>query len=370
MYERLALEQLVPGDVSARPPAARYSGRFERWEQLASVRRRPRRLLAADSELYFPPELHPVVGHPLVAARGEQVVRTLLLYRLYDYLNFTVELESLAVIPVATAVARGKSGLHLPEQMRADAFKIVTDEAWHAQFSYDFACQVEVVSGVSSRDSPTPPAFARRLDELREVLPPELRGLESLLFAIVSETLISGILSDIPRDTRLAQPVRDLVRDHAEDEGRHHIYFRSVLKHLWPALTARERSAVGPHIPAAIFSFLEPDYAQLAVRLASVGLTAAETEQVIAESCPAEELSRSVAQAASPAVRYFAEIGALDEDRTRDAFAGAGLHPPLDAAARTARNARPAPAEPTDHRTEPRTRHRDHAEENESRECA
>lgn len=314
------------GGVGERFRTAAYASRFGRWEDLASVRRKPQRTLSADSDLYFPPELYPVVQHPLVVAKGEAVVKVLLLLRFYDYLDFTTELENLAVIPVAAKISRGRSGLQLPEQMRADAFKIVTDEAWHAQFSYDFARQLEAVTGVDRIDSSgRAPAFTQRLDRLRAQLPAEVRGVEAILFAIISETLISGVLSELPRDDRLPRAVRDLIRDHAEDEGRHHVYFRSMVKHLWPALTVRERRAIGPHIPSVVYAFLEPDYLQVATHLEGIGLTSDEIGQVIAESWPKLRLFRMISQAAAPVVRYFAEAGALQDRATQTSFEEAGL---------------------------------------------
>ena len=328
MYQAMAQEQLLRGDASARPPVTVYASRYERWEDLASVRRKPRRdFVPGDetSDVFFPPELYPVVLHPMVAAKGEVVVKALLLCRLYDYLDFTTELENLAVIPVATKISRGRSGLILPAQMKADAYKIVTDEAWHAQFSHDFARQIEASTTVPHHVPEDAPNFVRRLDELREQLPHDVRGVEALLFAIVSETLISGILSDIPRDERLPGSVRELVRDHAADEGRHHQYFRTLLKHLWPALSPHERRAIGPHVPAAVQAFLEPDYEQTFRHLRGIGLTDDECAQVIAESWPPHTVRRTIADAARPVVRYFAEAGALDDSRTRDSFELAGL---------------------------------------------
>jgi len=336
MYRRLAQAPLVNGRAGTRPRIDTYASRFGRWEELASVRRKPRRTLVGDDSdfcYYFPPELHPVVLHPLVAGKGEAVVEHLLLRRLYAYLDFTTDLESLAVIPVATNIARGGSGLILPEQMRADAFKIVTDEAWHAQFSFDFARQIESTTRIPrGKSDGTPPLFAQRLDELRERLPHEVRGLEAIVFAIVSETLISGILAQLPRDERLPRPVRDLVRDHAEDEGRHHVYFRSVLKHLWPALTPHERRAMGPHIPAVIYAFLEPDRRQAAEHLADIGLTPEEISQVIEESWSASDVMNTISEGSGPVVRYFADAGALDDARTYASFAAAGLRPEEGAA--------------------------------------
>ncbi len=227
-------------------------------------------------------------------------------------------------MPVAGKISRGRAGLDLPERMQADAFMIVTDEAWHAQFSYDFARQIQTRTGVLIGQSDTP-AFVGRLDAVREHMPADVRGLEGLLFAIVSETLVSGILADIPRDTRLPTAVRELVRDHAEDEGRHHVYFRTLLRHLWPVLAPAQRRAVGPLLPAIIFAFLEPDYLQAGRALRLCGLTAAETEQVLFESWPDEQVARQTAASAAVLIRYFRGIGALEDPGTLAAFQESGL---------------------------------------------
>jgi hypothetical protein len=256
--------------------------------------------------------------------KGPEAVRRILIRRLYDYLYFTAELEELAVIPVAGKISRGRAGLELPEQMRMDAFKIVTDEAWHAQFSYDLLRQVEHATGVGYTP-PLAPAFASRLDAIRERLPAELRGAEGLLFAVISETLISSILADIPRDGRLPDTVREVVRDHAEDEGRHHSYFRAVLRHFWPVLDRSAQCSIGPWLPEVILAFLEPDYAQIGVSLYEAGLSPESAEQVIAETWPATRVAADAATAAQSAIRYLREVGALGDERTREAFLAAGL---------------------------------------------
>ncbi|WP_073743348.1 diiron oxygenase [Streptomyces sp. CB02115] len=328
MYVQRFEEQLLRGVSVERPCGPEYVSRFERWDDLASVRRRPRRhFAAAELELYFPPELYPVVLHPLVAAKGDAAVRGLLLQRLYDYLEFTTELETLAVIPVATKVSRGRSGLLLPDRMMSDAYKIVTDEAWHAQFSHEFTCEIEAETRVpwSLRGACAPPAFLSRLDEIRARLPHGLRGAEGLLFAIVSETLISGMLSEIPRDNRLPLSVRKIIRDHAEDEGRHHVYFRSLLAHLWPALGSTEQAAIGPLIPKIIYAFLEPDYVQTARHLRDIGLSDEQVHQVVTESWPTGHVESGVAAAAAQLTRYLAEVGALRDKETYAAFEEFGL---------------------------------------------
>jgi P-aminobenzoate N-oxygenase AurF len=327
-YHAQAHAELVPArpHLADGPPDGGddYSSRFEAWYDRASIRCRPRRVLEPAGPLYFSPELVPVAAHPLVAGCGEAAVRRVLVHRLYDYLHFTTELEQLAVIPVAARIARGRAGIDLPEGMRADAYKIVTDEAWHAQFSYDLLRQVEQATGVRCPGFDVP-AFVTRLDAVRMRLDPGVRGLEGGLFAIVSETLISTILSDLPRDERLPSAVRDLVLDHAVDEGRHHAYFHSLLRRLWPRLTASQRRAVGPWLPEIIRAFLVPDTRALAAALREIGLSTDQVRQVFAESMPDTSTMADVAMAARSAVRYFAEVGALDDARTRDSFDRAHL---------------------------------------------
>jgi hypothetical protein len=330
MYTEQALADLVQVRVGLRDAATRlpddYDSRFQHWDARASVRQKPPRILRpVDSGMvYFPPELYPIVSHPLVRARGAEVVDRLLVDRLYSYLQFTTELEEIAVIPIATSISRGRAGLDLPEGMRGDAFKIVTDEAWHAQFSYEMIRQVEHETAIPWQEAGLP-AFITRLDAIRRRLPEHLRGTEGLLFSVVSETLISSILADVPRDHRLPQAVRELIRDHAEDEGRHHAYFRSVLHRFWPALDPSAREALGPFLPEVILAFLEPDYRTVAVSLRRLGFPASQTEQIIMETWPAEKVAADASAAARSVLRYFGEVGVMDVPRTSHAFTAAGL---------------------------------------------
>jgi hypothetical protein len=67
-----------------------YHSKFKLWESRASVRNKPRRVLEAEArsgKLFFPPELVPVVSHPLIAAGGRAIVDEVLLQRLHVYLD-------------------------------------------------------------------------------------------------------------------------------------------------------------------------------------------------------------------------------------------------------------------------------------------
>jgi hypothetical protein len=299
---------------------------FAQWDERASVRVKARPVLQAQADewLFFPPELVPPTAHPLVEKLGPSASQRLLVHRLYQYLHFTVELEALAVVPVTLRLSRRRGGLMLPESMVATAFKITTDEAWHGQFSYDLMAEVEAATGVTPR-LPEVPQFVRQLELLRRSLDGDLCGVDDLLFAVVSETLISTILSDLPRDRRLPPAVRETVSDHAQDEGRHHAYFAKLLRYLWPALSRSQQRRFGPLLPGLIAAFLEPDRTALRFALLEIGVAAADLDQVLAESYPGAEVSLGIAQAARATVGYFREVGALEDAQTADAFAASGL---------------------------------------------
>lgn len=306
--------------------AAGYRSSFGNWEKRASVRVKPRRLLetGGDHAVFFPPELVPVLSHPLVAERGPGQRHRLLVHSLFGYLHFTTELEQIAVIPVTSMISRGREGLQLPTAMRRDAFNITTDEAWHAQFSYDLMEQVELATGVPRR-TPAVPQFAIRLAEIYRQLDPDLRGVAKLAFGVVSETLISSILADLPSDQRLPRAVRELVADHAQDEGKHHAYFSSVLGFLWPALSRNQQRRLGPWLPHLIFAFLEPDHRATACALGEIGLTDGEISRVLRESLHEESVVRHIADAARSTIRYFGDAGALRDTETAEAFMRSGL---------------------------------------------
>jgi hypothetical protein len=308
------------------PAAVTYHSRFDNWDDRASVRTKPRRTMAAGNPdlPFFPPESVPALAHPLVIAHGPDTARRILVHSLYQYLHFTTVLEQTAVLPVTTSIAMNGGGLELPVRMRADAFKITTDEAWHAQFCYEFILDVAKVTAVAP-DATVTPDLVRRLAVIRAGFPPGDAALVDLVFAVVSETLVSGLLSDIPKDRRLPTPVRALVADHAADEGRHHAYFRDVLTRLWPQLSAAQRRLVGPRIPDFVHAFLDPDIPAARAILLSSGVPPRAVTDIVADSYqwpPARDIRR----AARATVRCFRDVGALDDPATAAAFDAAGLH--------------------------------------------
>jgi hypothetical protein len=210
--------------------------------------------------------------------------------------------------------------------MVEDAYKIYTDEAWHAQFSDDLQRQVASKTGVG----PTmfeEPNFFRKLKGFQLDLGPDEQRLVMIFFTIISETLISAILSDIPEDPRVVMAVRELVEDHAQDEGRHHAYFNRLLEFTWPRLNKTQRALIGPLLPEMIHAFLEPDFVAIAGNLRACGLTAEQIDQVMTESYPTGMVSDGIRAASRATIRHFERVGVVEDPRTAEALEASRLWP-------------------------------------------
>jgi hypothetical protein len=301
-----------------------YRSPFDRWDERASVRRTPRRLVAADDGPYFPSELMAVASHPLVRGLSPEESATVQLRHLHRYLRFTVELETKYVNPVALALASHGYGLNLPPRMRLDAMRVYTDEAYHALVATDLLMQSEARSGVAERRGP--PGFAVAFAELAGSASSRQTALLELLFVGVSETLITGTLAQLPRAREAPAGLRDAVRDHASDEARHHRYFSAVLAEVWSAMSADDRIEVGALVPTLIDIFLRPDLGPVAADLVEAGLTEADAALVVAETMGDDRVAEQRARVAESAVRAFEAAGALADTKVRHAFEDAGLH--------------------------------------------
>lgn len=299
------------------------------WYDRAGVRVDPRRMLLIERELgrdFWPAHLAPVVAHPLVVARGERARQELLVQQLYQYLQFTANYELRVINRATEMIANGRSGVDVSLPVRLDAYKIYCDEGYHALYSVDVVHQVQQATGIAPRP-PEFETFLRYLERIERDASPELRAVVVLLVVVVFETLITANLTQIPRDPNIVTLVRDIVTDHAEDEGRHHAFFSGFFSVLWGGLDADQRRVLGPLLPEMIVGPLQPPYETLRASLAAVGLDRDQCEQVLGESYPRPAVLRGIRETAKATIRLFQEHGVLDEPRTRERFVQTGLCP-------------------------------------------
>ncbi|MEU9126697.1 diiron oxygenase [Kitasatospora sp. NPDC048540] len=320
-------KQLLAGTPAAAPDgAAGYRSPFRNWHERASVRQAPRRVLADDEgdRHYFSPDLVAIAQHPLVKELPPACFEEVLVQHLYRYLEFTARLEYLVVNRTVLGIARGSIGVHLPEEMRFDAYKMYCDEAYHTLFSVDLSRQVRQRTGIVPKETGEP-YFLVRLQQILAELPAGDRALAEVLFVIVSETLISASLAEVPERADVVAAVRSTVRDHASDEGRHHAYFATFLRHLWGQLSPRERRTAGLLVPRLVDAFLRPDLPAIRLELAGYGLSAADAEQVAAETYTPGIIGAHLAATSRQTVHYFQSLGAFDDPAALDELRRYGM---------------------------------------------
>jgi hypothetical protein len=90
---------------------------------------------------------------------------------------------------------------------------------------------------------------------------------------VVFETLVTSILKDIPKDPSVVGTVREIVRDHAEDEGRHHAYFAAFFKELCQGTRPELRVRAARCLPELVSRSLTPDLVPVRGSLGAEGWT-------------------------------------------------------------------------------------------------
>jgi len=303
-----------------------YESIFTDWDTRSTVRTRPRRMIEEVDHgmVLFSPPLAPCVSHPLLQERGRAAVDEFLTRRLYLYLDFTTILEQGYINPTLMRIGRGNIGVRFSEEMRLDAHRIYCDEAYHALFSADLKHQVEVCT----RTPATVVGWPRFTDVLREAkwhVPSGMRPLVEICFAVVSETLISGVLSGIPADPSVVTAVRESIADHAVDERKHHAYFTKLMEDFWPQLGAAEQRTLGPLFADFIIAFLGPDLRAQGAILRAMLFDPAEARQILADTHPAADVGAAIRQAARYTIRLLERVGVLRDGGVYEHFLRLGL---------------------------------------------
>lgn len=311
-------------DRSAQPG---YPDPLASWYRTAGVRTGARRLLRAEMEqgkVFFPARLVPHLAHEEVRSLPPGRLRELTIRHLYQFLLSATHLETRMVNRAAEMIATGGSGLDLCERIRLDAFKIYCDEGYHALYSLDLAEQVSAATGI-----PVPPcdygALVSRVTELGHRLLPGEPRLAALLQVVVFETLITAVLNEVPADSSVVGTVREVTRDHARDEGRHHRFFGAFLHELWAQLDTSLRAPAALAMPALMTGCLSWDVEPVRGSLRLAGLHEQAIERVVRDCYLDPETDDRKRRICQATVRLCASAGLLAVPGAEEEFAAHGL---------------------------------------------
>ena len=88
-------------------------------------------------------------NHPIIKDHAPEAKDYLLLQSCYKYLQEICITETDVVNPTSLKIAYEEAPVQLDKQLHADAFSIITDEAFHSYVARTFMLQVEEHTGVS-----------------------------------------------------------------------------------------------------------------------------------------------------------------------------------------------------------------------------
>lgn len=297
---------------SASASKAKYRSPFKSWERGSSVRSAPRRQVADSLKATetFPVELVPTLNHSVTEDVGEVGRGILATQQLYRYLDFTTKLEHMVVNRTALGIAHNKVGIIMPDEMRFDAFRIYVDEGYHALVARDILEQVSTVTKITP-NIPAKPAFMQELESLVEDYPGYSTLIE-LMFVVVSETLITGNLSQVASSSTTDSEITSTVRDHASDEGRHHAYFRHFLRILWHQLSTREREICTKVYTRLIIGFSTPEKNATVQDLVFVGVSQDAAQAAVEDIFSPAAVTENALRGAEKNMQYFNELQSID----------------------------------------------------------
>jgi P-aminobenzoate N-oxygenase AurF len=264
------------------------------WDQRAAVRTKTRATsLGNDNSFqYFKTSLIPALNHPRGQPLTPETKSDVQKLRLLRYLHYTEHLEVDIVNPALLAILKRD----VSRDTRCDAYKIYTDEGYHALMSAEMRFLVADSLHCQAPDLPYPTGLATVLREVEE-LPPDLRELGLIVAAALNETLISSNLAQAA-DRTLVPAIREMLEDHAKDEAVHHAFFSNLFQQLWSQITPFERRILAPKILTFLRALLSPDHRAMVSDLVCVGLSEPEALDIVTGSCSATPTDSDLSTAA------------------------------------------------------------------------
>lgn len=306
---------------------ARYRKYFEKWDVMAAVRSKPNdyRLIGnLDTELkckrWFIPAGLLILNHPLMKNIDLDQEQYLLGRFLLQFLEYGTLMEHEFINTILAELALGECAIEMPDEMRQDAFKIYTDEGYHACFNMQATQQIRQYIGMSTSDSW--PLKNTRLTGLRNLVS-QYSDKEKFLIrfgiAAVSETVAPKELAENMKGI-VVDSIYNIFVDHAEDEKKHCMYFSVLWEVVWKYLSPEERKFLGTNLPKILRAFVDINTIPLFDALDKIGVDSESAKTIIKESYPSDFTVQRAISVASVSFRIFDRLKIYDVPEIKNAF--------------------------------------------------
>lgn len=238
---------------------AHYRSFASDWEYQATVRTRPRRVLEEDDKL-----IYPLCRQPLVLSAGfvehcPQWRDFVLVQTFYKFINDVVIFETEIVDKTARNIAKNRFSIPFPAACRYDAMTVVVDEDYHALVALDFMQQTLEQTGITPLQLPAAIELSRAIPIAQAQAPTHLQDAVELICVAIAENTVTHDVAAFAKDDSVKQSVRGLMADHLADEGRHAIFWASLVRHYWQTASDEDRHGIAQVLPVFLQHYLTND---------------------------------------------------------------------------------------------------------------
>jgi hypothetical protein len=239
--------------------AADYQSFADAWENRATIRTRPRRVLEDDERLIYPLSRQPLVLSETFLRECPQQRDFALVQTLYKFINDVVIFETEIVDKTARSIAKNRFAVAFPFACRYDAMTVVVDEDYHALVAMDFMQQTVAMTGIEPIQLPDQIELSRAIPAAVELAPEHLRSAVELICVAIAENTVTGDVAAFARDDSVKPSIKGLMADHLLDEGRHSSFWARMVRIYWHTASAADRETIAQILPVFIGHYLTND---------------------------------------------------------------------------------------------------------------
>ncbi|WP_311884753.1 MULTISPECIES: diiron oxygenase [unclassified Pseudomonas] len=239
--------------------AADYQSFADTWENRATIRTRPRRVLEDDERLIYPLSRQPLVLSETFLRECPQQRDFALVQTLYKFINDVVIFETEIVDKTARSIAKNRFAVAFPFACRYDAMTVVVDEDYHALVAMDFMQQTVAMTGIEPIQLPDQIELSRAIPAAVALAPEHLRSAVELICVAIAENTVTGDVAAFARDDTVKPSIKGLMADHLLDEGRHSSFWARMVRIYWHTASAADRETIAQILPVFIGHYLTND---------------------------------------------------------------------------------------------------------------
>ena len=236
-----------------------YQSFADAWEERATIRTRPRRLLENDDKLIYPLSRQPLVHSQSFLDHCAHLRDFVLVQSLYKFINDVVIFETELVDKTARNIAKNRFAIAFPFACRYDAMTVVVDEDYHALVAMDFMQQTVAMSGIAPIELPREIELSRAIPAALRRAPEHLRDAVELICVAIAENTVTNDVAAFAKDDTVKQSIKGLMADHLQDEGRHSGFWSRLVRIYWHGASDGDREEIARVLPVFIAQYLTND---------------------------------------------------------------------------------------------------------------